>query len=146
MNRQEPDEHGNSNETKFRRSFTREFNLNAITFFETTDVVRRGQIKNISIHEACRILKIDRKTLRDWIKQKEKILHSGKGSRKVFTSHHTKPKFPELEDRLYGEFQEKRAAGRQISMGWLIRNAKKMHREMYPKPGQDYQFAASNGC
>jgi hypothetical protein len=67
----------NDNYLKTRISYLREKKLQAITYFEKTDVLgMKGRADTpIPLARAARTLRIDRKQLRDWQRHKTKILH-----------------------------------------------------------------------
>jgi hypothetical protein len=68
---------------KTRISYSREKKLQAITYFEMTDVLgTKGRATTpIPLARAVRTLGIDRKQLRDWRRNKTKILHIKKGAK-----------------------------------------------------------------
>jgi hypothetical protein len=69
---------------KTRISYSREKKLQAITYFEMTDVLgTKGRANTpIPLAQAARTLGIDRKQLRDWQRNKTKILHIKKGAKR----------------------------------------------------------------
>jgi hypothetical protein len=73
----------NDHHLKTRISYLREKKLQAITYFEKTDVLgMKGRADTpIPLARAARTLRIDRKQLRDWQRHKTKILHIKKGAK-----------------------------------------------------------------
>jgi hypothetical protein len=116
---------------KTRISYLREKKLQAITYFEMTDVLgTKGRANTpISLARAARTLGIDRKQLRDWWRNKTKILHMKKGAKRWRGV--TSRREPELEFRLHAAFTEARAKGRIIASRWFLQNAKQIYRDIY---------------
>lgn len=85
-----------------RRSFTREFKLSVIQWFHSND-------KNIL--RTASYFKIDRKQVRQWIKNEEKIR---KQKRKSVRGR--KEMYPLFEKKLFEEFSERRAQGKIVKL------------------------------
>jgi transposase-like protein len=105
----------NDRPKKTQISYSREKKLQAITYFEKTDVPgTKGRANTpIPLRWAARTLGIDRKQLRDWKKNKTKILYMKKGAKRYrrVTSEHE----PELEFQLHAVFIEAQAKRRIIA-------------------------------
>jgi hypothetical protein len=80
---------------------------------------------------ACKNLGIDRHCLRDWKKNKQKILQMKKGAMRARGQSHGKE--PNLEFKLHSQFVEARRIGRIISAKWFLNHAKAIYRELYPR-------------
>jgi hypothetical protein len=113
-----------------RHSYPREHKLAAIEYFQTTWVKKKDNTKEqISVCRACQKLKIDRKSLRRWILNKQKIIDQPKGSRRVRKGRtNTKGREHQLELQLNKEFKTAQAKGRKIDDKWLLRHAKIIYR------------------
>jgi transposase-like protein len=103
-----------------RCSFTREFKLSVIQWFHSND-------KNIL--RTASYFKIDRKQVRQWIKNEEKIR---KQKRKSKTVRGRKEMYPLFEKKLFEEFSERRAQGKIVKKWWFISRAKKLLNELHP--------------
>ena len=116
-----------------RHSYPREYKLAAVEYFQTTWIrVAGGKKERITVRRAAWRLKIDRKSLRRWVANKQKIVAQPKGSRRARKAHNTNGRYHELEVKLYQEFMEARELGRKIDDKWLLRHAKAIFRTMYP--------------
>ena len=82
-----------------RRSFTREFKLGVIKYYHN-----HGK----SIHGTSDKYKVDRKQVRSWLNKEESIVGQKKRSK---SQRHGKVSFPELEQKIYDEFTQKRKEG-----------------------------------
>jgi len=76
-------------------------------------VIQYAQIHSIS--KASSKFKIDRKTIRHWIKKKDKIFFLGHRSILRRCQRKSRCKWPALEDDLYDWIMEMRAAGQCVS-------------------------------
>ena len=103
-----------------RRSFTREFKLSAIQWFHAHD----KNILQTALH-----YKVDRKQIRQWVKNEEKIRKQNRNSKSV---RGRKAVYPELEKKLLDEFSQRRAQGKIVKKWWFISRAKKLLTELHP--------------
>lgn len=103
-----------------RRSFTREFKLSVVQWFHSHG-------KNIL--RTSSNFKVDRKQVRQWIKNEEQI-RKQKGTSKSVRGR--KALYPLLEKRLIEEFSERRALGKIVKKWWFISRAKTLIKELYP--------------
>jgi hypothetical protein len=116
-----------------RHSYPREYKLAAVEYFETTWMKGKdGEPVKISLRKATRKLKIDRKTLRQWICNKQKILNQKKGSRRAWNTWN-KGKEHEMEVLLNKEFEKAQEQGQKISDRWLLRHAREIYGQLYPE-------------
>jgi hypothetical protein len=84
-----------------------------------------GEMEPISLSYISRILKVDRKNLRDWKNTKEKILGMKKG---VYCARGSSfGREPEFEFKLNAKFEEERAIGRIILSIWFIKYIKAIY-------------------
>ena len=115
--------------SKNRRSFTREFNLGVIKHYR-----KHGQ----SIHHTSDKYKIDRKQVRNWLKKEETIFDQKKRTKAIRRG---KVRFPELEQKLYDEFIQKRNEGRIIKKWWFMSRAKQIVRSDYDDESTNFKFS-----
>jgi hypothetical protein len=85
----------------------------------------------IPLAQAARTLGIDRKQLRDWRRNKTKILHMKKGAKRWRGV--TSRRELELEFRLHTAFIVAREKGKIIASRWFLRNAKQIYRDIHPR-------------
>ena len=90
----------NSSAKASRRSFTREFKLSVIQWFHS---------HNKNILQTASYFKIDRKLVRQWMRNEEKIRKQKRNSKGV---RGRKAMFPLLEEKLLDEFTERRSQGK----------------------------------
>ena len=105
--------------SKNRRSFTGEFKLGVIKHYR-----KHGQ----SIHHTSDKYKIDRKQVRNGLKNEETIFGQKKRTKAIRRG---KVRFPDLEQKLYDEFIQKRNEGRIIKKWWFMPRAKQIVRSDY---------------
>ena len=117
---------------KRRRSYTREHKLAAIAFALRTDFkYADGSVGPISRYAAVKKLGITTAMIWKWIKARDAIADTKKGTRK-----HVPQKIsqePELELQLTALFKAKRESGRQINTRWFFRNARIIYNAIYPE-------------
>jgi hypothetical protein len=132
---QSSDDNGNGGHhtKKTRQSYSREKKLQAINYFELTDMPgKQGEPDvPISLTLASTKLKLDRKCLREWKKQKLRILRMKKGAKRWRGQ--SVGREPLLEFNLHSKFVIERGIGRIISSSWFIKHAKVIYRELYPR-------------
>ena len=85
------------------------------------------------ISEAVAFWKIPHQTIRDWVKNEDRILA---GQRRSYQSH-----YPEMEEQLYDCFVERRKIGRLVSAGWLRRQSKQIFEKLYPESTSVFTFS-----
>ena len=90
----------NSSAKTSRRSFTREFKLSVIQWFHS---------HNKNILQTASYFKIDRKQVRQWIRNEEKIRKQKRNSKGV---RGRRAMYPLLEEKLLEEFTERRSQGK----------------------------------
>lgn len=110
----------NSSPKASRRSFTWEFKLSVIQWFYS---------HNKNILQTASYFKIDRKQVRQWIRNEEKIRKQKRKSKSV---RGRKAKYPLLEKKLLEEFSERRSQGKIVKKWWFISRAKKLLKELNP--------------
>jgi hypothetical protein len=84
----------------------------------------------ISASLACKNLGIDQHCLRDWKKNKQKILQMKKGVMRARGQSHGKE--PNLKFKLHSQFVEACRIGHIISTKWFLNHVKAIYRELYP--------------
>ena len=110
-----------------RRSFNREFKLFVIEWFYANK-------KNVL--QTASKFQIDRKQVRQWTRNEEKIR---KQKRKSKSSRSSNPKYPLLEKRLQEEFRKRWAQGK-IVKWWFISRARQILSELHPT-GTTFKFS-----
>lgn len=103
-----------------RRSFNREFKLAVIEWFYAN---------NKNVLQTASKFQIDRKQVRQWTRNEEKIR---KQKRKSKSSRSSNPKYPLLEKRLQEEFRERRTQGKIVKKWWFISRARQILSELHP--------------
>jgi hypothetical protein len=118
---------------KTRQSYSREKKLQAINYFELTDMLgKQGEPDvPISLTLASTKLKLDRKCLCEWKKQKLRILRMKKGAKRWRGQ--SVGREPLLEFNLHSKFVIERGIGRIISSSWFMKHAKVIYQELYPR-------------
>lgn len=118
---------------KFKRTgYSREKKLQAITYFELTDMPGKKDTPDVPISAslACKNLGIDRSSLREWKRDKQRILRMKKGAMRYRGQSYGRE--PEMEFELHKEFVQARAEGMIISGKWFLVHARAIYRRLYP--------------
>jgi hypothetical protein len=116
-----------------RYSYPREYKLAGIEYFQTTWMKLKDEtLARITVGKAARKLKITRKMLRHWVKNKGKILNQKKGSRRAREPWQKGQEY-EMEIELNKLFEAARDEGRNISHKWILRHAKEIYRKLHPE-------------
>lgn len=118
---------------KRRRGYTREEKLQAISYLENTDIPgkRGAPDKAVTLIWAGKVLQVDRHSLRDWRRDKVKILKMKKGAKRQRGI--CVGREPVLEFQLHEKFVTARGIGQIISGGWFLKHAKAIYRGLYPR-------------
>ena len=117
---------------RHRYAYPREHKLAAIEYFLTTWVKGKdGEFEKLSCRKASRRLKITRKMLRHWVRNRVSIENQPKGSiRARRPNSHVKEEQMEVE--LNRRFEQARAQGRKVSFKWILRHAREIYGEIHP--------------
>jgi transposase-like protein len=116
-----------------RKQYSRELKLQVVQWIASTSVKQKdGSQKPITRYQAGKRLGIGDMTLKGWIKNVQKIASQKRGSIRGINNPR-KGKEDALELKLYVEFQNARAIGRQIGRQWFVRHAKAIYRQRYPE-------------
>jgi transposase-like protein len=102
-----------------RRSYTREFKINVVDYFNSNG-------KNYL--QTSKYFDINRKNIQRWVKNLGRILSSNVKSRRYETCHSC---FPELEKRLYEEFSTLRDSGMTVKPSWFYIKARELVSVIY---------------
>jgi hypothetical protein len=86
---------------------------------------------SITASLACKNLGIDQHSLRNWKKNKQKILQMKKGAMRARGQSYGKE--PSLEFKLHTQFVKARKIGCIISAKWFLNHAKAIYKELYPR-------------
>jgi hypothetical protein len=118
-------------ETRRRRSWTREQKLGAIKYATSTYVVDKdSHRKLIANNAAAANIRCTPHMLQTWIRLYDEINASSKGTRKDRRG--TTAKQPQIEQKLYELFLQKRLIGRKVRSRWLYRQARIIYGNIYP--------------
>ena len=97
------------------------------------EATRGDRLRPPSQREAAAWFQIPQGTIRNWVKNSDKILN---GATRSFTQH-----WPQLEAELFESFQDRREGRKVVTIGWLRRQGASFQR-LYPNC--PYVFAFSN--
>jgi len=110
-----------------RIQYTREAKLAAIRYAKFTwKQAVNGTLVPLSKYQAAKNLGITPIMLKNWISNKQIILSSLKGSRRLYSRRSAK--YPSIENPLYALFEEAHSNGRNITHYWFLRHAKSLYR------------------
>lgn len=131
------------------RTYSQFQKLRVLTFLEhhRIPLARGGEYRPPTQQEASDLYKVPQRTISDWVRKKGKIEGRGRNSavRKEDGVGYTKRVlWPELEDRLYSEFIERRKGGRTVRQGWFRIQSQFQFRSIYPEVNPAV-FRFSNG-
>lgn len=106
---------------------------------ETEKLFRRPTYRDAEV-----FFKIPSSTISNWnqSKQIEMLVSQGPGSHYGGThavSHHW---WPELEERIFTEFIERRGEGKVVRRGWFRRLSTRLYKELYPDTTHLFRFSA----
>lgn len=101
-----------------RRAFDHEFKLTVVK-----DYYQDG--KNIA--KTARKFGVDRKQVREWVQNEEKI--TKQKSKSKAHGRGCNARYPLIEDKLYSEFTTMRAEGRKVKRWWFNMRAKQLMTE-----------------
>ena len=117
---------------KRRRSYTREHKLAAIAFAFWVDLkYADGSVGPISRYAAAKKLGITTAMMCKWIKARDAIADTKKGTRKHVPQRTSQE--PALELQLTALFKAKRESGRQVNARWFFRDARIIYGAIYPE-------------
>jgi hypothetical protein len=113
-----------------RNAYSREKKPATITYLELTDMPNPKEGPDapwipITWSLASAKLEVDRKCLREWKGQKQRILRMKKGAKRG--------REPEMEVQLHKESVAARGEGQIISGRWFLVHAKAIYRRLYPR-------------
>ena len=103
------------------KSYTREFKLSLIKWHEEHGNIVSGTADKFSI---------DRKRVREWVKQKTEIEKMKTSSRKNKSGR--KAAFPLAENELHSDFLKLRQEGQAVKSWWFKSRAKQLVKQHYP--------------
>ena len=89
-----------------RKSFTREFKLNVIRYYQKNNLYRTSKCYELNT-----------KTILRWIKQESKIKDASKQSKHL--KHQQKVMHPEMEEKLYDEYKKLCKKGLKVKGYWF---------------------------
>jgi len=132
-----------------QRTYSQSQKLRVLTFLEHHDIPLRwpGEYRKPTQQEASDMYHIPQRTISTWVKRRKQIEGVGKNShiKKEEQKGNTQRVFwPELEERLYSEFLERREAGRSVRQGWFRIHSQFLFRSLYPNIDSAV-FRFSNG-
>jgi hypothetical protein len=142
---------------RLQRSYSREKKIQVLTFLAHHKVVRARQrqqrrrdgaseadtvlsidvllYRDVTLEEAGAFFKIPVSTIHNWWARREAILQNN--------SREGIPWWPDLEERLYEQFWERRQQRLVTSMGWFRRESRELFTTLYPE--SSYIFTFSRG-
>ena len=103
-----------------RNSYTRETKLHILNYFR-----KNGENK----YKTCKEFNLNSKTLSTWIKEEDKILQMPAGKR---ANRYRLPRYPDVEESLYGYYLEQKQSGYNTSRSWLRNKAKEIMNVLHP--------------
>ena len=108
-----------------------------------------GEFRSPTQQEAAKAFQMPQRTIRDWVRKKDQIEKIGKNS--SIRNHASgglgysrRVQWPELEDKLYNDFIERREGGRTVRQRWFRIQSQFRFREIYPEV-DPVLFHFSNG-
>ena len=104
-----------------RRSYTREFKLNALAWYEANG-------RNISA--TARQFEVAPKRIREWRSLMEHIQNQAGGCRAEGRGRSSF--FPLMEKRLHEEFSQQRLEGKRVKRWWFTARARVLMKDLYP--------------
>ena len=111
-----------------RQSYKRERKLEVIAFYHSSN-----------LYKTSREFSLNTKTILRWVKDEQKIRGSKKGSRRAVFQRSAL--FPDMEERLYGEYKELRRKGLKVKGWWFRVRGKQILMELHPEAL--FQFSCS---
>ena len=103
-----------------RRNYSREFKLEVVGFYHTSNLYRTKKQYNLNT-----------KTILRWVKQEKELILSKRGSRRLKGAR--KATLPKLEERLMKEIDQQRQKGLRVKRWWIISRAKQINKEIAPE-------------
>jgi len=120
------------------RTYSQSQKLRVLMFLEHHEIslpFERGY-RQPTQQEASEVYQIPRRTISDWVKKKKEIERVGKNSaikkQEGELGYSRRVLWPELEDKLYSEFIERRKAGRIVKQEWFRIQSTFLFRSVYP--------------
>lgn len=125
----------NRNEERRQQSYTREYELEALSYWRHERRTIRNPLGTASEIPASRRYaakkyKITSDQLRQWERNEKSILDTKKVRRRNGGERH--PGIPEVGEQLNGLFLERWVQGFELTDKWFIRNAKEKYEQKYP--------------
>lgn len=111
-----------------RNSYTRERKLYILNYFR-----ENGENK----YKTCKEFNLNSKTLSTWIKEEDKILQMPVGKR---ANRYRLPRYPDVEESLYGEYLKQKQKGYKASRSWLRNKAKEIMDVLHPN--EKFKFSS----
>ena len=100
-----------------RKSYTHEFKLNVIRFYQ-----------KYNLYRTSKRYELNTKTILPWIKQESKIKGASKQSKHL--KHQRKAMHPEMEEKLYDEYKKHRKKGLKVKGYWFKLPAQQILKDM----------------
>ena len=120
------------------RTYSQSQKLRVLTFLEHHEIPLLFQqgYRQPTQQEASDMYQIPRRTISDWVRKKKEIEKVGKNSpvkkQEGELGYSQRVLWPELEDKLYIEFIERRKAGRIVKQEWFRIQSTFLFRSIYP--------------
>jgi len=120
------------------RTYSQSQKLRVLTFLEHHEIPLLFQqgYRQPTQQEASDMYQIPRRTISDWVRKKKEIEKVGKNSpvkkQEGELGYSRRVLWPELEDKLYIEFIERRKAGRIVKQEWFRIQSTFLFRSIYP--------------
>ena len=120
------------------RTYSQGQKLRVLTFLEHHEIPLLFQqgYRQPTQQEASDMYQIPRRTISDWVRKKKEIEKVGKNSpvkkQEGELGYSRRVLWPELEDKLYIEFIERRKAGRIVKQEWIRIQSTFLFRSIYP--------------
>ena len=113
-----------------RRSYTREEKLKIVRYYNDNG-------KNL--YQTCKHFNLNSRTVKRWIVGKKAIKESKKGRKRVQFAR--RPKYAEMEEKLYESYKELRKKGLKMKKWWFILKAKEILKELEPGSEETFRFS-----
>jgi hypothetical protein len=130
----DPDESDPEGIALHRFSYSRELKLAAIEWASNTYIKGKGD-GDVDVlilrYAAAKRLGITSTMLRDWTRNRARIVNQKRGSRRGRRA--TKGREDKMEQALFKEFQQARQLGKAIGAPWFRRHAQAIYRTLYPQ-------------
>ncbi|KAH7231480.1 hypothetical protein MRS44_016023 [Fusarium solani] len=115
------------------RSYTPEQKAEVLVWLIHGHVIKKKRKKKPTLRDAVKHFRIPYSTIRGWHVNRESFLEE----------HHRKlcPKWPDLEDRVYLSFLERRTQGKVATTSWFRRQARAIYKELHLDQSSQFPFS-----